>query len=93
MGPPLHAGPMLAPDKISIWPVEGGRFGIDGTYQGSGGFERAESQRRRLTAVNVSASVREDPGEAWILRVGPLSRGAAWTAIESFLGPRRPSRT
>jgi hypothetical protein len=90
MGPPLDAGPLLAPDKISIWPVEGGRFGIDGTYQGSGGFERAESQRRRLTAVNVSASVRQELGESWILRVGPLTRSSAWTAIEAFLGPRVP---
>jgi hypothetical protein len=92
MGPPLKAGPLLAPDKISIWPVEGERFGIDGTYQGAGGFERAESQRRRLTAVNVSASVRQELGESWILRVGPLTRAAAWTAIEAFLGPRVPSR-
>jgi len=28
---------------MSVWPVEGGRYGVDGTYQGATGFERAEA--------------------------------------------------
>ena len=87
MALPTETGPLLAPDKLAIWPIEGGRYGIDGTYQGASGFERAESQRRRLTAVNVSASVRQELGDSWTLRLGPLTRAAAWTAIEAFLGP------
>jgi hypothetical protein len=27
-------GPLFAPDRMSVWPVEGGRYGVDGTYQG-----------------------------------------------------------
>jgi len=87
MGLPAETGPLLAPDKIAIWPVEGGRYGIDGTYQGASGFERAESQRRRLTASKISASVRQELGDSWTLRLGPLTRGAAWVVIEAFLGP------
>jgi hypothetical protein len=26
------------PDKLSIWPVEGGRFGLDATFTGSSGL-------------------------------------------------------
>jgi hypothetical protein len=87
MGLPAEAGPLLAPDRIAIWPVEGGRYGIDGTYKGASGFERAESQRRRLTAVKIAASVRQELGDSWTLRLGPLTRGTAWVVIEAFLGP------
>ena len=92
MGLPAETGPLLAPDKISIWPVEGGRYGVDGTYQGATGFQRAEAQRRRLTGANLSASIRQELGEGWTLRLGPLTRSAAWTAIEAFLGPRPSER-
>jgi hypothetical protein len=85
MSLPAHTG--AAPDRMSVWPVEGGRYGVDGTYQGSTGLERAEAQRRRLEAENLPASVRQEGG-AWTLRVGPVTPGAAWAAIEAFLGPR-----
>lgn len=87
MALPTQTGFLLAPDKISIWPVEGDRFGIDGTYQGASGFERAEAQRRRLTGANLTASIRQELGEAWTLRLGPLTHAAAWVAIEAFIGP------
>ena len=41
-------GPLLAPDQMSVWPAEGGRYGIDGTYQGATGFERAEAGEHAL---------------------------------------------
>jgi hypothetical protein len=88
---PADSGPFLAPDKISVWPVEGGRYGIDGTYQGATGYERAETQRRRLAAANLQSSVRQELWDAWTLRLGPLTHRAAWVAIEAFLGaPGRP---
>ena len=36
---------------------------------------------------NLSASVRQELGDGWTLRLGPLTHGAAWAAIEAFLGP------
>jgi hypothetical protein len=86
VGLPTETG-LLAPDKISIWPVEGDRFGIDGTYQGASGFERAEAQRRRLTGANLTASIRQELEESWTLRLGPLTHEAAWVAIAAFIGP------
>ncbi len=90
---PAETGPLAAPDRLSIWPVEGERYGLDATYHGATGFERAEDQHQRLQAANLSASVRQELGDDWTLRLGPLTHGAAWAAIEAFLGPSAPPRT
>jgi hypothetical protein len=85
---PAETGPVLAPDRMSVWPIEGGRYGVDATYHGATGFDRAEAQRQRLEAASLSASVRQELGDDWTLRLGPLTRSAAWAAIEAFIGPR-----
>jgi hypothetical protein len=43
---PAETGPVRAPDRLSIWPVEGGRYGIDAHYHGHTGIERADGQQR-----------------------------------------------
>ena len=88
---PPRPGPLWAPDELAIWPVEGGRFGLDARYQGSSGRERAVAQAQRLERVNLDATVRENPDGGAILRLGPLAHQAAWVAIEAFLG--RPLET
>ena len=45
MALPAETGPTWAPDQLSIWPVEGGRFGIDARYHGSSGRARATHRR------------------------------------------------
>lgn len=90
MALPAETGPVLAPDRLSIWPVEGGRYGLDATYHGATGFERAEAQRQHLQAANLSASVRQELSDDWTLRLGPLTHSAAWAAIEAFIGPPGP---
>jgi hypothetical protein len=84
---PAEPSPLAAPDRLSVWPVEGGRYGLDATYHGATGFEQAETQRRHLQAANLPASVRQELGDRWTLRLGPLTHSAAWTAIEAFIGP------
>jgi hypothetical protein len=64
-----ETGPALAPDRLSVWPVEGGRYSLDATYHGATGFERAEAQRQRLQATNLSASVRQELGNDWTRRL------------------------
>jgi hypothetical protein len=83
---PAETGPIYAPDRLSVWPIEGGRYGLDATYHGRTGFERAEAQRQRLQVSNLRASVRQELGDDWTLRLGSLTHSAAWTAIEAFLG-------
>jgi hypothetical protein len=90
MALPAETGPVLAPDRLSVWPVEGGRYGLDATYHGATGFQRAEAQRQHLQAANLRASIRQELGDDWTLRLGPLTHSAAWTAVEAFLGPSAP---
>ncbi|MDA0183499.1 hypothetical protein OJ997_24535 [Solirubrobacter phytolaccae] len=85
MALPAETGPTWAPDQLSIWPVEGGRFGIDAHYHGETGRARAEQQAVRLERVHLAVSVRTtDDGAA--LRLGPLAHKATFLAIEAFLG-------
>jgi hypothetical protein len=87
MALPAETGPTWAPDQLSIWPVEGGRFGIDARYQGESGRVRAEQQAARLLRVNLTAvAVRDEEEGGATLRLGPLAHSAAWVAIEAFLG-------
>ena len=86
MALPAETGPLWAPDELSIWPVEGGRFGLDARYHGGSGKERAAAQAQRLTRFNLGATVREEPDGGATLRLGPLAHSAAWVAIEAFLG-------
>ena len=84
---PAETGPTWAPDRLSIWPVEGGRFGIDAHYHGATGARRAEHQSLRLSAANLVATVRPDGDDGGAtLRLGPLAHQAAWLALEAFLG-------
>jgi hypothetical protein len=86
MALPAETGPTWAPDELSIWPVEGGRFGIDAHYHGASGRGRATQQAKRLERVNLAVRVREDADGGATLRLGPLAHQAAWLAIEAFLG-------
>jgi hypothetical protein len=87
---PAETGPTWAPDQLSVWPVEGGRFGLDAHYEGDTGAQRAEYQARRLAALNLSAAVQEHSGGGATLRLGPLAHEAAWVALEAFLGRPLP---
>jgi len=82
---PAETGPTWAPDRMSVWPVEGGRFGIDAHYHGSTGAARAEQQLQRLSAAGLRASVRTHEADT-VLRLGPLGHQAVWLALEAFLG-------
>ena len=87
---PAETGPTWAPDQLSVWPVEGGRFGLDAHYEGATGVERAEYQAQKLAELNLRAAVQEIPSGGAILRLGPLAHEAAWVALEAFLGRPLP---
>lgn len=86
---PAETGPMWAPDRLSVWPVEGGRYGIDAHYYGQTGAQRARRQQQRLADVGLTASVRVDD-EGGLLRLGPLAHAAVWVSLEAFLGRPMP---
>jgi len=82
---PAETGPLWAPDRLSVWPMEGGRYGIDAHYHGITGRERAYVQQSRLAKQGLDASVQHD-GDGGLIRIGPLAHAAAWLALEAFLG-------
>lgn len=83
---PAETGPTWAPDQLSIWPVEGGGFGLDANYHGATGAQRAEHQITRLAERGIAATVRPGPQDGATLRLGPLAHDAAWLALEAFIG-------
>jgi len=74
------------PDRLTLWPVEGGRFGLDATFTGAFGFTYADEHQRALEQGGLQARLRQDHGDTWTLRMGPLTAAAARTAVEAFLG-------
>lgn len=83
---PAETGPTRAPDTLSVWPLEGGRYGIDAHYHGATGIQRARQQLERLGEAGLVADIRPGPDAGATLRLGPLAHQAAWLAIEAFLG-------
>jgi len=81
---PTTAGPV--PDRISIWPLDDGRYGLDATFQGTSGFERAERHEESLCEAGVKHSfVQEEVGDRWTIRFGPLSAHEVSLALSAFV--------
>lgn len=66
---PTQAGPV--PDKMTIWPMDDGLFGLDATFQGSSGYERAERHIVALGEGDVRHSFRQEMGGAGPSASGP----------------------
>ena len=80
---PTTAGPV--PDRISIWPLDDGSYGLDATFQGSSGYERAERHTESLKQNLVRHSLRQELDGGWTLRFGPLSAAEVATALGAFV--------
>ena len=80
---PAKAGPVA--DRISIWPLDDGSYGLDATFQGASGYERAERHIESLDAGQVSYSLRQELDGGWTIRFGPLSAVNVSTALSAFV--------
>ena len=80
---PERAGPV--PDRLTIWPMDDGRYGIDATFQGASGFDRADVHQRDLRARGVPFSFRQELDGAWTLRFGPLPAVDVARALGAFV--------
>lgn len=81
--PSTHVGPV--PDRLTIWPVDDGRYGVDATFQGASGFERAESHRGNLTDRGVKFTFQQELDGGWTLRFGPLAASEVGKALGAFV--------
>lgn len=78
----IPAGPVA--DKLTLWPVDDGRYGLDAVFQGASGYERCEEHRAALEAAGVKHRVLQGLDGDWSLRLGPLTAhdvGRAFTAF------------
>lgn len=73
------------PDKISIWPVEDDRYGIDVLYHGAVGFKRADQVQRQLEDAGVAAQLRQERDSGWIVRFGPVSRSEMLAVLNGYV--------
>jgi hypothetical protein len=80
---PVHAGPV--PDRITIWPVDDGRYGLDATFQGESGYQRAQQHQHELDELGVTHKFRRELDGAWTLRFGPLPAADVARALSAFV--------
>lgn len=85
MGPELDfpAGPVA--DRLTLWPVDDGRYGLDAVFQGTSGYERCEEHRVALTGAGVQCSLVQNLDDSWTLRFGPLTAHEIGRAISAFV--------
>ncbi|MDX6714390.1 MAG: hypothetical protein QOH30_948 [Baekduia sp.] len=82
--PPI--GPL--PDRVAIWPIENGTFGIDATFTGVTGYQHAEAHEAVLRQRGVTCSFRQELDGGWTIRLGPLPRALVEQAVALFIGSR-----
>jgi hypothetical protein len=80
---PANPGPVA--DRISIWPLDDGSYGLDATFQGASGYERAEWHTKGLDERQTPFSFRQELDGGWTIRFGPLSATTVGVALSSFV--------
>lgn len=80
----LALGP-TRPDKLTLWPIEGDRYGIDVVYQGAQGYKRAMTVQRQLETASVASKFLQEVDGAWKVRVGPVGREDMLTVLNGFV--------
>jgi hypothetical protein len=74
------------PDRLTIWPVESGEFGVDVEWRGAAGNRRATVVRGLLEEARIAHRLRQGiDGRTWTLRVGPVSGEEVMRVIDEFL--------
>jgi hypothetical protein len=79
-----RTGRCLNPNRVSIWPVETGGYGIDFTYHGATGYTDAEFAEQILQAGGLETSFRQELDGAWTVRFGPLPRDHMRAVLDRF---------
>lgn len=79
----LPAGPVA--DRLTLWPVDDGRYGLDAVFHGASGYERCEDHERALQAIGVKCKLLQNLDSSWSLRFGPLTAMEVGKAISAFV--------
>jgi hypothetical protein len=79
----IPAGPVA--DRLTLWPVDDGRYGLDAVFHGASGFERCEEHRAALLTAGVDCKIVQGLDDTWSLRFGPLTAHEAGRAVSAFV--------
>jgi hypothetical protein len=74
----------LRPNRISIWPIDDDRYGIDFTYHGVTGYADAEAADTIIKAAGLRTTFRQELDQAWTVRIGPVPRAAMLETLQRF---------
>jgi len=77
------AGPVA--DKLTLWPLDDGSYGLDDVFQGGSGFERADNSKSALEAAGAKCQLLQNMDNSWSLRLGPLTAHQVGKAISAFV--------
>ena len=73
------------PDKLSIWPTDDERFGIDVLYLGAQGHRRAEVVARQISEAGVAVAMKAEGENGWIVRFGPVGREEMLAVLNGYV--------
>jgi hypothetical protein len=74
----------LRPNRISIWPIDAERYGIDFTYHGATGYADAEFVENMIKGAGLRTTFRQELDGAWSIRLGPVPRDAMLETLQRF---------
>ncbi len=77
------AGPVA--DRLTLWPIDDGQYGLDAVFQGASGYERCEEHAHALKAIGVQCKLLQNMDNSWSLRFGPLPALEAGKAVSAFV--------
>jgi hypothetical protein len=80
------------PDRLTLWPLDDERYGLDATFQGPWGCEDAELAAAQLHGQDMPHTLRQGDDGGWTVRVGPISSLQVARALGALIGfgPRIP---
>lgn len=61
------------PDRLTLWPLDSGRYGLDAAFYGTWACEDAEQLAEQLRGDGMPLALRGESDGRWIVRMGPLS--------------------
>ncbi|HEY7892008.1 MAG TPA: hypothetical protein VIC05_07345 [Solirubrobacteraceae bacterium] len=74
------------PDKLTIWPLDEDRYGLDATFQGVTGYERSQQHEETLKRGGIPHTFRQELDGGWTLRLGPVPAANVMQAVTAFIG-------
>ena len=80
---PSRAGPVA--DRLTIWPVDDGRYGLVATFQGKSGYERAARHELDPERRGVKYRFHQELDGGRTLRLGPLRAVDVAVALSAFV--------